>query len=75
MRIAIPNHIQIDDRIPHSRNEQIKVKLIKTTPQIQLGELGKLTWELDLPANSKTELYYQFTIEHPEHIIVTGLKI
>lgn len=70
-----PHHIQIDDRIPHSRNEQIKVKLIKVTPQIQLGELGKLTWELDLPANGKTEVYYQFTLEHPENIRVQGLDI
>jgi uncharacterized protein (TIGR02231 family) len=67
--------IQINDQIPHSRNEQIKVKLIKIAPQIQPGELGRLTWELDLPANKKTEIYYQFSIEHPEHIQVQGLDV
>jgi uncharacterized protein (TIGR02231 family) len=68
-------HIQINDQIPHSRTEQIKVKLIKSTPQIQLGELGRLAWELDLPANSKTEINYQFSIEHPEGIQVQGLDV
>jgi uncharacterized protein (TIGR02231 family) len=73
--LATPNHIQIEDQIPHSHNEQIKVKIIKISPQIQLGELGKLTWELDLPANAKTEIYYQFSIDHPEHLHVRGLDI
>ncbi len=73
--LATPNRIQIDDQIPHSRNEQIKVKVLKISPQIQLGELGKLTWELDLPANAKTEIYYQFSIEHPEHLYIRGLDI
>jgi uncharacterized protein (TIGR02231 family) len=68
-------HIQINDQIPHSRNEQIKVKLIKIAPQIQPGELGRLAWELDLPPNQKTEIYYQFSIEHPENIQVQGLDV
>ncbi|WP_373544938.1 mucoidy inhibitor MuiA family protein [Chamaesiphon sp.] len=73
--LNVATHIQISDRIPHSRNEQIKVKLTKVTPQIQLGELGRLGWELDLPANSKTEINYQFSIEHPEAVRVQGLDV
>jgi uncharacterized protein (TIGR02231 family) len=69
------NHIQINDQIPHSRNEQIKVKLIKIIPQIQLGELGRLAWELDLAANAKTEINYQFLIEHPEGFQLQGLDV
>ncbi len=67
--------IQINDQIPHSRSEQIKIKLLKVTPQIQPGELGRLTWELDLPANGKTEISYQFSIEHPEGIQIQGIDI
>nr|WP_219892198.1 mucoidy inhibitor MuiA family protein [Chamaesiphon polymorphus] len=70
-----PTHIQISDLIPHSRTEQIKVKLLKIAPQIQPGELGRLAWELDLPANKKTEITYQFSIEHPEGVRVQGLDI
>ncbi|WP_310485369.1 mucoidy inhibitor MuiA family protein [Chamaesiphon sp. VAR_48_metabat_403] len=69
-----PTHIQISDLIPHSRTEQIKVKLMKIDPQIQLGELGRLVWNLDLPANKKTEITYQFSIEHPEGIQVQGIE-
>jgi uncharacterized protein (TIGR02231 family) len=67
--------LELNDRIPHSRNEQIKVKLIKIVPQIQPGELGRLQWLLDLPAHGKTEIYYQFTVEHPTDLQVTGLNV
>ncbi len=73
--LATPNRIHIEDQIPHSRNEQIKVKIVKISPQIQLGELGKLSWELDLPANAKTEIYYQFSIDHPDRLHIQGLNI
>jgi uncharacterized protein (TIGR02231 family) len=69
------NHIQINDQIPHSRSEQIKIKMLKITPQIQPGELGILVWELDLPANGKIEINYQFSIEHPEGIQTQGIDI
>ncbi|WP_309742956.1 DUF4139 domain-containing protein, partial [Chamaesiphon sp. OTE_20_metabat_361] len=68
-------HIQINDQIPHSRTEQIKVKLLKISPQIQPGELGRLVWELNLPANGKMEINYQFSIEHPEGVQVQGLDV
>ncbi|WP_310487157.1 mucoidy inhibitor MuiA family protein [Chamaesiphon sp. VAR_69_metabat_338] len=69
------NHIQINDQIPHSRTEQVKVKILKISPQIQPGELGRLVWELDLPANGRMEINYQFSIEHPEGVRVQGLDV
>lgn len=73
--LATISHVQIADHIPHSKNEKVKVKLIKTSPQIQLGELGRLAWELNLAANGKSEISYQFSIEHPKDIQVKGLDI
>ena len=73
--LNVPTQIQISDLIPHSRTEQIKVKLMKINPQIQLGELGRLVWNLELPATKKTEITYQFSIEHPEGIQVQGLEV
>jgi uncharacterized protein (TIGR02231 family) len=73
--LGTASQIQIDDQIPHSRNEQIKVKVTKVKPQIQLGELGRLSWEIDLPAKGITEISYQFSIEHPENIQIIGLDI
>jgi uncharacterized protein (TIGR02231 family) len=69
------NHIQINDQIPHSRTEQVKVKILKISPQIQPGELGRLIWELDLPANGQAQIDYQFSIEHPEGMRVQGLDV
>jgi uncharacterized protein (TIGR02231 family) len=80
-RILITNllnknlQLELNDRIPHSRNEQIKVKLTKSTPQIQLGELGRLQWMLDLPARGKVDVFYQFTIEHPTNLRIIGLDV
>jgi uncharacterized protein (TIGR02231 family) len=68
-----PASLDLHDQIPHSRNDLIKVKLNKITPAITLGELGRLNWQLDLAANSKTEIYYQFAIEHPENAQIMGL--
>ena len=73
--LAQITHLDLTEQIPHSRSEKIKVKLIKTTPQIPLGEMGVLTWSLDLPANDKMEIYYQFTIEHSQHTQIIGLDV
>lgn len=73
--LNVPTQIQISDLIPHSRTEQIKVKLMKINPQIQLGELGRLVWNLELTATKKTEITYQFSIEHPEGIQAQGLEV
>jgi uncharacterized protein (TIGR02231 family) len=70
-----PASLELNDQIPHSRNDLIKVKLTKITPTIALGELGRLNWNLDLAANSKNEIYYQFAIEHPENAQILGLSL
>ncbi len=73
--LAQINHLELIEQIPHSQSEQIKVKLIKVSPQIPLGEMGILTWNLDLAANSQMDIYYQFTIEHSQNTPIIGLEI
>lgn len=73
--LAQITHLELTEQIPHSRSEQIKVKLIKSTPQIPLGEMGVLTWNLDLPANGKLEIYYEYTIEHSQYTQIIGLDV
>jgi uncharacterized protein (TIGR02231 family) len=70
-----PISIQIDDQIPHSRSERIKIKLLKVNPQIAIGELGRLSWQLELSPRSKQEINYQFEVEHPSSIQPTDLGI
>ena len=67
--------LELIEQLPVSRNEQIKVRLNRTNPQIQSGEMGILQWNLTLQAQEKQEIYYQFTIEHPPQLTVKGLDI
>ncbi|MEI7556408.1 mucoidy inhibitor MuiA family protein [Candidatus Chlorohelix sp.] len=67
--------LRLTEQIPVSRNEQIKVRLIKATPQIQPGEMGVLEWVLALQPQAKREVSYQFTVEHPTDLNVTGLSV
>jgi uncharacterized protein (TIGR02231 family) len=67
--------LTLTEQLPVSRNEQIKVSLTRTNPQIYTNETGMLEWSLTLPPLSKLELYYQFTVEHPSELTVVGLDI
>ncbi|WP_414570563.1 mucoidy inhibitor MuiA family protein [Nostoc sp. CCY 9925] len=68
-------NLKVTEQLPVSRNEQIKVRLIRTNPQIQLGEMGILEWQLTLASQERREIYYQFNVEHPPELMVVGLDI
>lgn len=68
-------NLKVTEQLPVSRNEQIKVRLSRSNPQIQLGEMGILEWELTLTPQEKREIYYQFNVEHPPELMVVGLDI
>jgi uncharacterized protein (TIGR02231 family) len=67
--------IKLAEQIPHSRSEKIKIKLLKSEPSIQLGDLGRLDWQIPLAANQKREVYYQFSLEYPEDMSIDGFDI
>jgi hypothetical protein len=60
--------------LPIGTHEQLKVKLSNTSPSINLGELGLLAWNLVLKPQAKQVLQYEFTIEHPPNLPLTGLE-
>ncbi|MEG5175778.1 mucoidy inhibitor MuiA family protein [Microcoleus sp. B3-D7] len=68
-------HLTLKEQLPVSRNEQIKVRSTLTNPKILAGEMGLLEWIMSLPPQAKQELYYQFVVEHPPDLTVTGLDI
>ncbi|MDZ8221953.1 mucoidy inhibitor MuiA family protein [Nostoc sp. ChiVER01] len=68
-------NLKLTEQLPVSRNEQIKVRLSRSNPQIQLGEMGLLEWQLTLSPQERREVYYQFIIEHPPELMVVGLDI
>jgi uncharacterized protein (TIGR02231 family) len=68
-------NLKLTEQLPVSRNEQIKVRLSRSSPQIELGEMGILQWLLTLPAQERREIYYQFNVEYPPDLMVVGLDI
>ncbi|GAA6615071.1 mucoidy inhibitor MuiA family protein [Scytonema sp. NUACC26] len=80
-RIIITNlldreiYVKLTEQLPVSRNEQVKVRLTRSNPQIQLGEMGILEWAVTLPPEAKREVYYQFTVEHPPELSIQGLNV
>lgn len=67
--------LTLTEQLPVSRNEQIKIRLTRTNPQIPMSDLGLLEWSLTLEPNSIQEIYYQFTVEQPPDLTILGLDI
>jgi uncharacterized protein (TIGR02231 family) len=70
-----PVTLTVREQIPTSLNEQIKVRLLRADPSITPGALGLLEWSLKLSPKVQQTLYYQFTLEHPPDLTLTGLGI
>ncbi len=67
--------IKVNEQIPKSRHEKIKVRLTSVNPSTQVSDMGILEWQLQLGANAKQEIYYQFSVEYPSSLTVVGLDI
>jgi len=61
------------DQIPVSRHEQIKLKLRHADPQPEINDLGEMRWEFTMTPGSKRDVGYDYTIESPRDMAVTGL--
>jgi uncharacterized protein (TIGR02231 family) len=67
--------IELREQLPVSRSEKIKVRLDRANPKIEPQEMGILEWKLTLSPQEKAEIYYQFTVEYPSNLTITGLDI
>lgn len=66
--------IGLHDQLPLGRHQQIKAKLESTDPKpSEQSELNELTWKLSLAPNDKRFVRFDFTIEHPVSMTVSGL--
>lgn len=63
----------LQDQMPVSRSENIKVKLRGAAPDAEAGELGILNWELVLQPNEKRTVRFDFGVESPRDTQVVGL--
>ena len=72
---ARESSLKLTEQLPISRDENIKVRLTQVEPKIKLGEMGVLEWSLTLPEGGKQEIDYQFTLEYPPEVSISGLNI
>lgn len=66
--------IIVSDQIPVARHEEVKVRLDMAEPKLtKKTELGILEWELDLEPGEERAIRFDFNVEHPRSLAVTGL--
>ncbi len=74
--LAVPAAVEIKDQIPVARHESIKVRLERVVPEpAEKTDLNMFTWRLTLAPEQKQSLQYEFSVEHPRGINLTGLNI
>ncbi len=66
--------LTVEDQIPVSRHEQIKVKLEEAQPTpVKQTELNLLKWSLQVDAEAKTSIRFEYSVQHPRSLDVGGL--
>jgi uncharacterized protein (TIGR02231 family) len=69
-----PVNIEVQDQIPVSRHEQIKIKLDRARPELDdRTDLNILEWQLVLEPGEKSTISYEYVIEHPRSMRISGL--
>ncbi len=72
--LPVEASVNLQDQIPVSRHESIKVRLEFVEPRPdQTSELGLLDWKLALAPGKKQMVRFDFTVEHPRDVEVRGL--
>lgn len=67
-------NVEVHDHIPVGRVEQIKIKLDQCRPALaEQTDLNLLEWQLILPSKGKQEIHYEFLVEYPRSLRITGL--
>ncbi len=79
-RIEIENHsgkeqlITVCDQVPVPRHEEIKVKIEQSSPKHdRQDELFRLEWDLRLASGARSEIRFDFSVEHPRDMMLRGL--
>ena len=66
--------IEVQDQIPVSRHEQIKIKLDQAHPDPDdRTDLNLLVWHLALEPGAESTISYEYVVEHPRSMRISGL--
>ena len=68
-----PVKIAVQDQIPISRSENIKIKLRGAQPEAAQSDLGVLDWNIELAPNQKRTLRFDYGVETPRDTTIVGL--
>jgi len=79
-RITVHNYasaardVVIRDRLPVSQHEKVKVRVqgIQPAPK-ERTKLELAVWQFTLAPNAEQKIEYQFVVEHPQEMKITGL--
>ena len=66
-----PVKIQVFDRIPHSLNTSIEVKIDWDKLNAKRHELGVIEWFFEIEPKQKKEMTYEFAVEWERDMVVT----
>jgi uncharacterized protein (TIGR02231 family) len=66
--------VTVLEQIPVSRMDDIKIKLVQTEPIATVNAAGQCQWMLQLAAQETCCLYYQYAVEHPADVPISGLE-
>ncbi len=66
--------VVVEDQLPVSRHEQIRVKLDFVKPEpAEKSDLNMLEWHLSLAPDQEGQIEFSYQVEHPRDMQVTGL--
>jgi uncharacterized protein (TIGR02231 family) len=69
-----PVKLELHDHFPVSRNEAIKVRLDRASPEpAERSELNLLEWQLTIPPGAEEVVALEFTVDHSRDLTVIGL--
>ena len=67
-------NVELQDQLPVSRHEDIKVRLEKSDPEpSEISELNIIEWKLTVKSDKKQNIEFGYLVEHPRDIEVSGL--
>jgi uncharacterized protein (TIGR02231 family) len=66
--------LTVRDQLPVSRHEDVRVHLDAVEPKpTEQTDLNELVWELHLVPAQKQVVRFEFTVEHPQDMVLSGL--
>lgn len=72
--LPVEAHLTLHDQIPVSRHEEVKVRLESADPRpTEQDELNRLRWEFVLAPKEKRVVRFDFSVESPPDMVLTGL--